>query len=98
MMVKPTVSEIVNERGKAYGEPWNHHARTAMLWNAYIGAKKSSFLGATDVCFMNILQKISRSLDQAGPSVDSVQDIAGYAENILEIMKHRKLSDEYPSI
>ena len=93
---KTTVSEIVEERGKSYGHPLTNHSRTAMLWNAYIGAKRSSFLGATDVCFLNILQKISRSLDMAGPSVDSVQDIAGYADNILEIMKDR--DNEYPSI
>ena len=93
-----TVSEIVKERGSSYGEPWDNHSRTAMLWNAYIGARKSSYLTATDVCFMNILQKISRCLDNAGPSVDSVQDIAGYADNILEIMEHRSRSDEYPDI
>ena len=93
-----SVSEIVEERGESYGEPWDNHARTAMLWNAYIGAKQSSYLNATDVCFLNILQKISRCLDNAGPSVDSVQDIAGYADNILEIMEHKRRSDEYPSV
>lgn len=32
---------------------------------------------------MNILQKIARCMSKAGPSQDSLEDIQGFAENIL---------------
>jgi hypothetical protein len=87
-MVRRTVKSLVTERGKAYGPPSENHWRTARFWHAYDLNTKSSSRTPIDVCFLNILQKIARCQSEAGPSRDSLQDIKGYAENILMIMGH----------
>ena len=88
-----SIQEIVTERGASYGPPAENHARTAGLWSAYLRARASgsSALALTpdDVCFLNILQKIARSLSDAGPSPDTLLDIAGYAKNI-ELLRKEK--------
>lgn len=65
-----------------YGHPRDNHARTAALWNAYITGKynASSGLNAEDVCFLMVLQKISRQMN--APKRDNLVDIAGYTANI----------------
>ena len=81
--MKPTkVEQAVEQRGAEYGPPHENHARTARLWNAYLASRPNVPLNTTDVCFLNILQKIARCLSNAGPSADSLLDIAGYARNI----------------
>jgi len=83
------ITQLVEERGETYGKPSENHARTARLWNSYIENRLGHPhmpLTAIDICFLNILQKISRSQSEKGPSHDSLQDIAGYAKNILELL------------
>lgn len=52
------------------------------MWSAYLSRKtgQSITLSAKDVCFLNILQKVSRCA--CGVTEDSVTDIAGYAKNV----------------
>ena len=82
-----SVEEMVAERGAAYGPPSENHARTARFWSAYLLNRGYAFKPFTpsDVCFLNILQKISRCMGEAGPSQDSLQDIQGFAENLLTL-------------
>jgi hypothetical protein len=61
-----------------YGPPEENHARTAALWNAYLAAQPD--ISATDVCVLNILQKLSRGRHRM--TRDTLVDVAGYARNI----------------
>ena len=73
----------IEQRGKNYGSPLSNHERTAKLWSDYLGAR----ITAEQVCYMNILQKISRStfIDKR----DNGVDIIGYALNVEIIKKLR---------
>ena len=69
--------EIVDgSRRNDYGTPKENHQRTADLWSTYLGVK----ISAEQVCMLNILQKISRSMNKT--TRDTLVDIAGYARNI----------------
>ena len=74
--------QIVDDRGQYYGHPLENHTCTADLWSTYLQRKYGVFLTMDyrDVCWMNILQKISR--DANAPKADNVDDTMGYAENI----------------
>jgi hypothetical protein len=70
-------SEAVDgDRQRDYGHPRVNHGRTARLWSAYLGIE----ITPTQVCVLNILQKISRL--QNAYHHDGPTDIAGYARNI----------------
>ena len=90
----PDARALVAERGAAYGPPEENHARTGILWSAYMRARHNAVRPLTpeDVCFMNILQKVARCMSKAGPGQDSLEDIQGFAENIL--MMHNYFKDE----
>lgn len=76
------------ERGRDYGHPLDNHAVTGGLWSAYLGLEVTP----EDVCFMNILQKISRTV--AGKVLtDTLVDIAGYARNIEMMQEERDRRD-----
>lgn len=62
-------------RRTTYGSPAENHARTAELYSTYLGVP----ITARQVCFLNILQKVSRDAHLA--KRDNLVDIAGYAEN-----------------
>lgn len=70
-----------NSRRDAYGPPSLNHSRTATLWSAYLSLKLDApvEVSARDVCFLNMLQKMSRDIH--APKRDNLVDIAGYAEN-----------------
>ena len=68
-------------RMEDYGHPKDNHQRTADLWSTYLGCTVT----AEQVCFLNILQKISRSINK--PTRDTLVDIAGYAANIEMIQE-----------
>jgi len=80
-------SSIVNgPRQRDYGKPEDNHRRTAVLFNAYLNARKvfhpvkdSVQLDAEDVCILNILQKISRHAHSR--KHDNLLDIVGWATN-----------------
>ena len=91
-----TLEEIVAERGATYGPPAENHARTARFWNAFLDSRVDKFkpLTTDDICFLNLLQKIARCMSKAGPSQDSLEDIQGFAENLLIMRGHRKYQSE----
>jgi hypothetical protein len=65
---------IVDERGKDYGDAAANHRRIAALWSAYLGTHVS----AHDVAMCMVLVKVSRA--KAGRKDDNYTDMAGYAE------------------
>ena len=76
---------IYGDRNRDYGTPLDNHSTTAALWNAYIAAlvrRGKPELDAEDVCWMNILQKISREATTGTGKRDTVVDICGYSGNI----------------
>lgn len=75
---------IHGERNKTYGSPLKNHTRTAALWTAYLGVQ----ITAEQVCFLNILQKISRSASGV-PHRDNLVDIAGFTGNIEMVEDER---------
>jgi len=89
LVLVASIKKLVEERGVAYGPPAVNHVRTARLWTAYLsnrGHFGRLIITPEDVCFLNILQKIARCMGDAGPSRDSLEDIQGYAENLLTLI------------
>lgn len=75
---------VDGKRQEDYGTPQANHERTGLLWDAYQDARGIGYpLTPTDVCFMNILQKISREMHS--PTRDGLTDIIGYAINIAKL-------------
>lgn len=65
----------------AYGHPKENHACTADLWNAYL-RRRGLLLGAIDaedVCWLNVLQKISRHANER--KHDNRVDTIGFTIN-----------------
>lgn len=83
---------IHGARNEAYGSPLENHGLTAQYWTVYLNAVgvTEGTVTAIDVCFMNILQKISRSQGKVDLQRDTLVDIAGYAGNIEMIMDEIK--------
>lgn len=77
------VESVIQERESVYGPPSVNLDCISQHWQAYRinqGERKESLL---DVCYRNILQKISR-LARTPNHRDSIIDIIGYAEIALE--------------
>lgn len=74
--------DAVVERSAGYGRPADNHACTAQMWSAYLSRRLGVdvALGARDVCWLNVLQKLSR--DAHLPDDDNVIDTVGYAINV----------------
>lgn len=72
-------------RREDYGSPLENHARTAALWSIYLDVR----ISPEQVCMLNILQKVSRSMHRL--TWDSVVDICGYGANIEEIWREKGL-------
>lgn len=71
---------VFGARQGVYGHPGANMARTAALWNGWMGAKGAEFRFAPeDVCDFMILVKMSRIME-TGDHRDSHVDIAGWAE------------------
>lgn len=88
-------------RQQDYGTPVENHQRTADLWTAYLHGKYGIpfEVSAEDVCFLNILQKVSRGIN--GLTRDTLVDIAGYARNIELIQDARRRAgqdDDLPPV
>ena len=77
------VRVVIGERNDDYGNPLFNHSVTAELWSAYLGAP----ITPEQVCMLNILQKISRSVTVITP--DTLADIIGYTMNIEIIQETR---------
>lgn len=93
---------VVGDRADDYDDPRVNHARTAALWNAYLHGKYGAdgpqtarhdiTLTATDVCLLNVLQKISRLENKV--TRDGLVDIAGYSMNVA-IVEGFEDAEEY---
>lgn len=66
------------DRNKSYGPPFDNLSDCAALWDAYLECRKGGAISAEDVAWMNVLQKIARSL-QIGYHADNYVDAAAYA-------------------
>jgi hypothetical protein len=75
-------SEIIEERGRGYGPPSENHSCTADLWSSYLERRYGygMILDAEDVCWLNILQKISRQANTR--KRDNLLDVIGFAINV----------------
>ena len=73
------IDEVVEERGEKYGPPGLNHQTTADLFYIYLMRVGDRRITKRDVCWLNILQKISRDLH--GPDPDNPTDVQGYARN-----------------
>jgi hypothetical protein len=87
--------KLTEERGNDYGTPQDNHNRTACLVQSYLSGKYGyncslPSLTAEDVCYFNILQKISRDMHGSNKK-DTLDDIQGYVDN-LKVMRGQ--SDE----
>jgi len=84
MNIAEEANEIVNgARRNSYGTPLDNHTRTAEFWSTYLKIK----ITPEQVCYLNMLQKISRSMQV--DKRDNGVDIIGYALNV-EIIKQQK--------
>lgn len=86
-----TILDIAQEattgaRNSDYGSPLKNHSITAGLWSDYLGVD----ISPENVCFLNILQKISRTVS-GRLTEDTLVDIAGYARNI-EMMQEERIA------
>ncbi len=81
---------IVNDdRGHHYGHPLDNHGLTAALWTAYLKVP----ITAEQVCFLNVLQKVSRANHTV--TRDTLVDIAGFAANIEMMWTEKARRDEH---
>ncbi len=77
---------ITQERGEVYGPPIENHSCTAELVLAYLKRKYgTASFDAEDVCWFNVLQKISREANQS--KRDNRVDIAGFVKNLDEVRR-----------
>ena len=75
---------IHGARNEDYGHPLDNHGLTAALWGAYLGRTVTP----EDVCFLNILQKVSR-VAFGRLTRDTLVDVAGYSANVEMIHVER---------
>lgn len=89
-------SLIHGDRQNAYGHPLDNHGATGELWTVYIERKHGVRipLDAEDVCWMNVLQKISREAHV--PARDNSVDVIGYVGNI-ELIRDERVARGTPS-
>ena len=86
-------SRVVDgDRQNDYGHPLDNHGRTAAFWSTLLGIE----ITPEHVCIMNMLQKISRSMNRM--TRDSLVDIAGYARNVEMVQDRRKFLEEHGSL
>lgn len=95
MSILEEAHELVRgDRNRDYGHPLDNHGTTAALFSAYLEALRartgSVQLRPEDVCFLNILQKVSRAVTSGVHKRDTQVDIAGYAENVEMIQAERQ--------
>lgn len=73
------VVAITKERGRYYGPPATHFARTVGMINALYGTN----FKPEDWAKMMILDKLARDMER--PKDDNCKDIAGYAGCMFEV-------------
>lgn len=88
---------IYGDRNKQYGHPLDNHSTTAAFFNIYIEALRRRGkleLDAEDICWLNVLQKVSREATTGSGKRDTAVDVAGYAGNVEMVrdeLKRREL-------
>lgn len=82
MRITEQAVATVQERMVTYGHPVVNHSCTADLWGAYLSRRLRMHVvvDGEDVCWMNVLQKISREANERNE--DSLVDVIGFAINI----------------
>src|SRR5574341_575692 len=76
---------IHGDRNQQYGHPLDNHSTTAAFFNIYIAALRRRGkleLDAADICWLNVLQKVSREATTGSSKRDTAVDVAGYAGNV----------------
>ena len=83
---------IHGDRNASYGHPLDNHSTTAEMVTAFLRRKygpQVPALDAEDVCWFNVLQKVSREANVH--KRDNGVDICGYAGNVEMIRDERAL-------
>ena len=70
-------ADVVEQRGSAYGPPYEHFSRTVGLINVLFADALKRPLVPSDWAQFMILDKLAR--EQERPKRDNAMDIAGYA-------------------
>lgn len=78
-------NDIVQERGKSYGHPFDDFCKTAMIWSAILGIDVTPDQVAK--CMIGL--KLSR-LSATPDHQDSIDDIVGYGWTLDEVNKKMK--------
>ena len=82
------IKEILEERGKRYGEFQNHALITTILKQAMHREEKWEGLNAFHKEALDMIQhKIGRILNGDPNLIDSWDDIAGYAKLVADILR-----------
>lgn len=84
-MVLEEAIKIVKERGEVYGHPYDDFMRTALIWSGILGIN----ITADQVVKCMIGVKLSR-LYETPDHIDSIIDIAGYADCLGEVIDGQK--------
>lgn len=81
---------VVAQRMDCYGAPFDNHSATADYWKTYIFREFGVVvpLGPEHVCWMNVLQKISREHNEA--LRDNKTDVAGFVKNVQMVEEERQ--------
>lgn len=78
---------LLAERGNTYGPPEVNLHSTAQMWEAYDRNREPGRPeGFLDVCYKNILQKMSR-LARTPTHQDSQEDVIGYMKMAIEYVE-----------
>ena len=81
-------NEIVQERGKSYGTPYDDFSKTAKMWSAILGIEITP-----DQCIKCMIAvKLSR-LSATPQHQDSIDDLAGYTWCLDEVVKIQRSMD-----
>ena len=88
------MSELTEARGLDYGPPWEHHAKTAALINVLL---PDGPMTATRWQVCMIADKLVRFM-HTERHIDSLKDIAGYAECALATLDNESDEDFAASI
>ena len=92
-MLEQTI-EAVKNRGKYYGPPGEHFARTVGAINALFSAKLKEPLTEADWAQFMIIDKLAREQERAKP--DNAVDMAGYAACLFEVSPKRYANARLP--
>ncbi len=76
--LETAIKLTAGDRNKAYGPPHGNLSDCALLWDAYLAIREGAQIDAEAVAWMNVLQKIARSV-QPGYHSDNYTDAAAYS-------------------